>query len=165
MGSTVKPMAQLRFPLPISLPKKGNCNFRVSITATTSTLTHSHSHSAIPTPKPNPKSTLKKRKRYRKLHPGESTGITEEMRFVAMRLHNPAVSHDQSNFDAWHASMEGFISYLVDTHLIFATLQRIVDESDNVSCEFNISSSYIPLIALHCTFFFRLLSSNVINTI
>ncbi|ESW32820.1 hypothetical protein PHAVU_001G019900 [Phaseolus vulgaris] len=137
MGSTVKPMAQLRFPLPISLPNKGNCIFRVSITATTSTLTHSHSHShshsAIPTPKPNPKSTLKKRKRYRKLHPGESTGITEEMRFVAMRLHNPAVSHDQSNFDAWHASMEGFISYLVDTHLIFATLQRIVDESDNVS--------------------------------
>ncbi|RDX76856.1 putative inactive heme oxygenase 2, chloroplastic, partial [Mucuna pruriens] len=105
---------------------------KLSITATTNrgitTLTHSHSHS------PKPKSTLKKRKRYRKLYPGEATGITEEMRFVAMRLHNATVSEqDQSHSDTWHPSIEGFLRYLVDTHLIFATLQRIVDESDNVS--------------------------------
>ncbi|KAK1575164.1 hypothetical protein Q3G72_003136 [Acer saccharum] len=31
---------------------------------------------------------LKKRKRYRKEYPGENEGITEEMRFVAMRLCN-----------------------------------------------------------------------------
>jgi len=144
-------MPQLRFPLPISVRNKGNCICRVSITATSSSnTTLNHSQNAVPTPKPNPKSTLKKRKRYRKLYPGEATGITEEMRFVAMKLRNDAVSHDQSNFDAWPASIEGFISYLVDTHLIFATLQRIVDESDNVSCESNSNSNYIP--SLHCTF-------------
>jgi len=149
MGLTVKAMPQIRFSLPISVSNKSNCICRFSITATSSTnTTLTHSHTTTPTPKPKPKSPLKKRKRYRKLYPGETTGITEEMRFVAMRLRNDAVSHDQPNFDEWHASMEGFIAYLVDTHLIFATLQRIVDESDDVSCESN--SNSISLIALHC---------------
>ncbi|XP_014503511.1 probable inactive heme oxygenase 2, chloroplastic [Vigna radiata var. radiata] len=136
MGLTVKAMPQLRFSLPSSVSNKGNCICRFSITVRSSTdtnITLTHSHTEIPTPKPKPKSPIKKRKRYRKLYPGETTGITEEMRFVAMRLHNAAVSPDQSDSDAWGASMEGFIAYLVDTHLIFATLQRIVDESDNVS--------------------------------
>src|SRR4051812_10967152 len=32
-----------------------------------------------------------KKNLHRKLHPGETTGITEEMRFVAMRLRNDTV--------------------------------------------------------------------------
>ncbi|CAJ1972664.1 unnamed protein product [Sphenostylis stenocarpa] len=133
MWSTAKPMPHLHFPLPISFPNNRNCICRLSISATSSTNTETTTLTHTPTPKPKTNSTLKKRKRYRKLYPGETTGITEEMRFVAMRLRNAADSDDQANFDAWQASMKGFLSYLVNSHLIFATLQRIVDESDNVS--------------------------------
>ncbi|TKY57787.1 inactive heme oxygenase 2 [Spatholobus suberectus] len=134
MWLTAKPMRQLWFPLPIPV---SDC--RLSTTATSSTntimgITTTLTHSHTPTPKPKPKSTVKpKRKRYRKLYPGETTGITEEMRFVAMRLRNVTVSEDQSLSDTWQPSVEGFLCYLVDSHLVFATLQRVVDESDNVS--------------------------------
>ncbi|KAK7383109.1 hypothetical protein VNO78_28778 [Psophocarpus tetragonolobus] len=132
-----KGMGQVWFPVPISVPNKCNCRFSITITATNTAITthsHTHTHTHTPKPKPNPKSTLKKkRNRYRKLYPGEATGITEEMRFVAMRLRKDTVSEDQSPSDTWKPSIHGFLSYLVDSHLIFATLQRIVDESDNVS--------------------------------
>ena len=36
---------------------------------------------------------------------------------------------------SWVASMEGFLKYLVDCKLVFDTVERIVDKSDNVSCE------------------------------
>lgn len=157
MWLTAKPIRQLCFPLPISVPNKF-CNCSLSITATTNTNTNAEITTTLtqtPKPKPNPKSTLKKRKRYRKLYPGETTGITEEMRFVAMRLRtNDTVSQQehQSHSDAWQASMEGFLSYLVDSHLIFATLQRIVDESDNVSCQsLNPIQFHSRLIALLLT--------------
>ncbi|XP_027331347.1 probable inactive heme oxygenase 2, chloroplastic isoform X1 [Abrus precatorius] len=127
---TAKPMRQLWFPLPVP-EKVPKCNCRLSSITLASTntpittLTHSH------TPKPKP--TVKKRKRYRRLYPGETTGITEEMRFVAMRLRNVTVSQNQPDSDTWHPSMDGFLRYLVDNHLIFTTLERLVDESDNVS--------------------------------
>lgn len=96
---------------------------------------------------------LKKRKRYRKEYPGESQGITEEMRFVAMRLRNikgkyvdktggnEDLDSQQSEIDSveggtWEPSVEGFVKYLVDSKLVFSTIERIVDESDDVSCEF-----------------------------
>lgn len=41
----------------------------------------------------------------------------------------PSTSHD----DTWQPSMDGFLRFLVDNNLVFATLERIVDESDNVS--------------------------------
>ncbi|XWS14666.1 hypothetical protein CRYUN_Cryun35bG0029000 [Craigia yunnanensis] len=113
----------------------------------------------------------KKRKRYRKQYPGESEGITEEMRFVAMRLRNINGKKVTSNsvFDTdtdsentqgeeekegrgdnaeteennegvgdgeaetWSPSMEGFLKYLVDSKLIFNTIERIVDESSDVA--------------------------------
>ncbi|OIW20274.1 hypothetical protein TanjilG_08234 [Lupinus angustifolius] len=80
---------------------------------------------------------LKKRNRYRKMYPGESTGITEEMRFVAMKLRNTKAQDrgegEGGDSDTWQPSMEGFISYLVDSKLVFDTVERIVDESENVS--------------------------------
>nr|GLL18230.1 probable inactive heme oxygenase 2, chloroplastic [Ipomoea trifida] len=113
-----------------------------------------------------------KRRRYRKQYPGESKGITEEMRFVTMKLRNSgkpskskrrgesekesgdsgseeameegevsdsegSVSVDEDEGDgngkSWQPSMEGFLKYLVDTKLVFGTIERIVDESSDVS--------------------------------
>ncbi|CAM8916103.1 unnamed protein product [Rhodiola kirilowii] len=102
---------------------------------------------------------LKKRKRYRKEYPGESQGITEEMRFVAMRLRNikgkyvdktrqdsqsdtdedtesresMVDSDDSVDGGTWEPSVVGFMKYLVDSKLVFSTIERIVDESDDVS--------------------------------
>lgn len=107
--------------------------------------------------------------RYRKQYPGESKGITEEMRFVAMKLRNingkklntnsnnsssddddgdgenndnAPVEDNTSESDAdgdggetetWRPSLEGFIKYLVDSKLVFDTVERIVDESNDVA--------------------------------
>lgn len=35
----------------------------------------------------------------------------------------------------WQPSMEGFLNYLVDSKLVFNTVERIVDESSHVACE------------------------------
>ncbi|KAA0064367.1 putative inactive heme oxygenase 2 [Cucumis melo var. makuwa] len=110
---------------------------------------------------------LKRRKRYRREYPGESKGITEELRFVAMRLHNVngkklsgdavdsssedevgeeddgnlALSDDENDENGdgtqtWQPSLEGFLKYLVDSKLVFSTVERIVDESGDVACKF-----------------------------
>ncbi|KAK8578517.1 hypothetical protein V6N13_100353 [Hibiscus sabdariffa] len=115
----------------------------------------------------------KKMKQYRKQHLGESGSITEEMRFIVIRLCNikgkkltssngfytgidtkntqsedeegsRADSKTEKNnensgdreAETWTPSMEGFLKYLVDSKLIFNTLERIVDESDDVACEY-----------------------------
>ncbi|XP_059636616.1 probable inactive heme oxygenase 2, chloroplastic [Cornus florida] len=105
----------------------------------------------------------RKRRRYRKQYPGEKKGITEEMRFVAMRLRNTKGKRIESDsgdedddFDGndgsisnveeeeegggggnggeiWQPTMEGFLKYLVDSKLVFDTVERIVDQSDDVS--------------------------------
>ena len=110
---------------------------------------------------------LKRRKRYRREYPGESKGITEELRFVAMRLLNVngkklsgdavdsssedevgekgdgdlALSDDDNDENGdgtqtWDPSLEGFLKYLVDSKLVFSTVERIVDESSDVACKF-----------------------------
>lgn len=62
------------------------------------------------------------------------------MRFVAMRLRNDKLTtttskENQETPDTWHPSMEGFLKFLVDNNLVFTTLERIVDDSENVSCK------------------------------
>ncbi|XAR61857.1 Heme oxygenase (biliverdin-producing) [Bertholletia excelsa] len=104
----------------------------------------------------SPRRVTKKRTRYRKLYPGEKEGITEEMRFVAMKLRNvkgKKVEMDGSDKDeagdgvgdrsiaspekeigeTWQPRMKGFLKYLVDSKLVFDTIERIVDESNDVS--------------------------------
>ncbi|OAY66045.1 putative inactive heme oxygenase 2, chloroplastic, partial [Ananas comosus] len=84
---------------------------------------------------------VRKRKRYRKPYPGESEGIVEEMRFVAMRLRTPSPSGEEeeekgevdSGEESWRPSVEGFVKYLVDSKLVFDTVERIVDESSDVA--------------------------------
>ncbi|XP_049349002.1 probable inactive heme oxygenase 2, chloroplastic [Solanum verrucosum] len=102
----------------------------------------------------------RKRRRYRKQYPGEKKGITEEMRFVAMKFRNSkgkkksesddemkddgyeSVSSDEDDEGGggrgggeatWQPSIEGFLKYLVDSKLVFSTIERIVDESSDVS--------------------------------
>lgn len=87
---------------------------------------------------------VKKRRRYRKMYPGESKGITEEMRFVAMRLRTGLNSaeyggddslneEDNSENETWIPTIEGFLKYLVDSKVVFDTLEGIIDRSDDVS--------------------------------
>ncbi|KAK7321705.1 hypothetical protein VNO77_32588 [Canavalia gladiata] len=136
MWLTEKPMRQLWFPVPVPQASP-NCNCSLSITATTintntntnTRITTTHTHTRKPTPV-----VKKKKKRHHKLCPGESTGITEEMRFVAMKLRHVTTPQDeQPDSDTWHPTMEGFLRYLVDSHLLFTTLERLIDESENVS--------------------------------
>ncbi|KAL2242065.1 UNVERIFIED_CONTAM: putative inactive heme oxygenase 2, chloroplastic [Sesamum indicum] len=99
----------------------------------------------------------RQRRRYRKQYPGEKKGITEEMRFVAMKLRNSGKVKRKNNSavdgeseeeetgneggqednpkdgETWQPSMEGFLKYLVDSELVFSTVERIVDESSDVS--------------------------------
>lgn len=127
-----------------------------------------------------------KRRRYRKQYPGESKGITEEMRFVAMKLRNSgkpkskrkggsdresgdsgseevmdegeisdsegSVSVDKDDGDgngkSWQPSIEGFLKYLVDSKLVFGTIERIVDESSDVSCM--CSSDFATFLLCFC---------------
>lgn len=100
----------------------------------------------------------KKTTRYRKLYPGENEGITQEMRFVAMRLRNikgkyvhknPSSSgsdmsdeeggddsRSSETGDTWIPTVKGFVNYLVDSKLVFDTIERVIDESDDVACEY-----------------------------
>ena len=78
------------------------------------------------------------------------------MRFVAMRLWNvkgkkytkDLLDEDKEKDDnlasdndgddggvMWQPSMEGFLKYLVDSKLVFNTVERIGDESNHVTCE------------------------------
>lgn len=47
---------------------------------------------------------------------------------------------DAEKEDTWQPSVEGFVNYLVDSKLVFDTVERIVDESDDVACECSFSS-------------------------
>ncbi|KAK7310498.1 hypothetical protein RJT34_08052 [Clitoria ternatea] len=114
-------------------PKCSNCRLWTRATSSSSNNNNTGIIALSQSQSPKAKPTVKKRTRYRKLYPGESTGIAEEMRFVAMKLRNDTNSQPQPDSDTWQPSIEGFLRYLVDSHLIFTTLQRIVDESDNVS--------------------------------
>ena len=38
--------------------------------------------------------------------------------------------------ETWQPTVEGFVKYLVDSKLVFDFVERIVDESSHVSCEF-----------------------------
>lgn len=147
MLSTVAAAASLRLlesvPLPFRPPPLPNPNFSFN----RSNARFSLSSSARPPPSSTTTTTpaglgpvMRKRKRYRKLYPGESEGIVEEMRFVAMRLRNTSSGGEEAGEaepdggdGAWRPSMEGFLKYLVDSKLVFDTLERIVDKSDDVA--------------------------------
>ena len=118
-------------------------------------LTDADTHMLPSTTPPTKTLVSRKRKRYRKQYPGESKGIVEEMRFVGMKLRNnnnkkggqggaemsedeeavPSSSGNDDDDATWQPTTEGFVKYLVDSKLVFETLDRIIDESNHVACK------------------------------
>ncbi|XP_078444107.1 putative inactive heme oxygenase 2, chloroplastic [Wolffia australiana] len=90
---------------------------------------------AISAPAGSTSPIIRKRKRYRKAYPGENKGIAEEMRFVAMRLQNDEgrAQDGADKEESWKPSSDGFLKYLVDSKLVFETLERTVDQSEDVA--------------------------------
>ncbi|WJX09419.1 inactive heme oxygenase 2 [Trifolium repens] len=139
---TAKPtQLQLWLPFkPSPLPNRTNFNTRrrIVLNNTNNNDINSNNNSSSSY---QPVALKKRNNRYRKLYPGETTGITEEMRFVAMRLRNDnnittnyVVEDGEEELpDTWYPSMEGFTRFLVDNQLVFTTLERLIDDSDNVS--------------------------------
>ncbi|GAB2252842.1 hypothetical protein Droror1_Dr00005689 [Drosera rotundifolia] len=105
-------------------------------TTTTSTpITESPESSSPPT-------KTKKKVRYRKPFPGETKGITEELRFVAMRLRNERDKVKQKEggeegegeeWVEWESTVKGLLKYLVDSKVVFATVEGVVEESEDVA--------------------------------
>ncbi|KAK6774535.1 hypothetical protein RDI58_029774 [Solanum bulbocastanum] len=75
--------------------------------------------------------TEKSNKRY----PGEAKGFVEEMRFVAMKLHtkDQAKEGEKEPVDQplakWEPTVEGYLKFLVDSKLVYDTLERIVEKA------------------------------------
>ncbi|EOA33315.1 hypothetical protein CARUB_v10021693mg [Capsella rubella] len=67
-----------------------------------------------------------------KIYPGETKGFVEEMRYVVMRLH-PRAHASEGKKDGpvspWSFTIEGYLKFLVDSKLVFDTLETIVHES------------------------------------
>lgn len=43
-------------------------------------------------------------------------------------------SAEEVEEETWQPSMDGFVKYLVDSRLVFSTLERIVEETEDVAC-------------------------------
>ncbi|XP_027329917.1 heme oxygenase 1, chloroplastic-like isoform X2 [Abrus precatorius] len=76
----------------------------------------------------------KQKKRY----PGESKGFVEEMRFVAMKLHTrdqakegekEVKEPEERAVTKWDPTIEGYLKFLVDSKLLYDTLENIVQEA------------------------------------
>ncbi|KAL3629572.1 Heme oxygenase 1 [Castilleja foliolosa] len=71
----------------------------------------------------------------KKRYPGESKGFVAEMRHVAMKLHTRDQSKEGEKESQgppvakWDPSIEGYLKFLVDSKLVFDTLERIVDKA------------------------------------
>lgn len=88
----------------------------------------------------------KQKKRY----PGESKGFVEEMRFVAMRLHTKDQAKEgeketkyieERPVAKWEPTVDGYLRFLVDSKLVYDTLEQIIQDSNFPTCEFFLLSS------------------------
>lgn len=70
-----------------------------------------------------------------KRYPGEAKGFVEEMRFVAMKLHTRDQSKEGEKepegqpMAKWEPSVEGYLKFLVDSKLVYDTLEKIVEKA------------------------------------
>jgi len=74
-------------------------------------------------------------------YPREPNGFVEEMRFVVMKIHprdqvKEGKSHSNDLVSTWNFTIEGYLKFLVDSKLVFETLERIINESAIQACEF-----------------------------
>lgn len=74
----------------------------------------------------------------KKRYPGESKGFVEEMRFVAMKLHTKEQAKEgekevkepeERTVTKWDPTVDGYLRFLVDSKLVYDTLEGIVDKA------------------------------------
>ncbi|MBA0574411.1 hypothetical protein Golob_001619 [Gossypium lobatum] len=74
----------------------------------------------------------------RKRYPGEAKGFVEEMRFVAMKLHTKEQAKEgekevkqpeEHSVRKWEPSIDGYLKFLVDSKLVYDTLESIIDKA------------------------------------
>ncbi|TYH65659.1 hypothetical protein ES332_D06G070100v1 [Gossypium tomentosum] len=74
----------------------------------------------------------------RKRYPGEAKGFVEEMRFVAMKLHTKEQAKEgekevkqpeERPVQRWEPSVDGYLKFLVDSKLVYDTLEGIIDKA------------------------------------
>uniref|UniRef100_A0A7N2MR21 heme oxygenase (biliverdin-producing) n=2 Tax=Quercus lobata TaxID=97700 RepID=A0A7N2MR21_QUELO len=74
----------------------------------------------------------------KKRYPGESKGFVEEMRFVAMKLHTKEQAREgekevkepeERTVTKWDPTVDGYLRFLVDSKLVYDTLEGIVDKA------------------------------------
>eukprot|EP00262_Sarcandra_glabra_P005585 TRINITY_DN17307_c0_g1_i1.p1 TRINITY_DN17307_c0_g1~~TRINITY_DN17307_c0_g1_i1.p1 ORF type:complete len:288 (+),score=43.76 TRINITY_DN17307_c0_g1_i1:121-984(+) len=75
----------------------------------------------------------------KKRYPGEAKGFVEEMRFVAMKLHTRDQAKEgekESNAQPiakWEPSIQGYLRFLVDSKVVYDTLETIVQKAAHPS--------------------------------
>ncbi|KAG5242830.1 SPX domain-containing protein [Salix suchowensis] len=74
----------------------------------------------------------------KKRYPGEAKGFVEEMRFVAMKLHTreqakegekEVKEKEEEAVRKWEPSVDGYLKFLVDSKLVYDTLEGIVEKA------------------------------------
>ncbi|KAF3453698.1 hypothetical protein FNV43_RR04139 [Rhamnella rubrinervis] len=74
----------------------------------------------------------------KKRYPGEAKGFVEEMRFVAMRLHTKDQAKEgekevkepeERPVAKWEPSVDGYLRFLVDSKLVYDTLEGIIEKA------------------------------------
>nr|GMC58689.1 heme oxygenase 1, chloroplastic-like [Ipomoea batatas] len=71
----------------------------------------------------------------KKRYPGEAKGFVEEMRFVAMKLHTRDQAREGEKetegqpLAKWEPTVEGYLKFLVDSKLVYDTLENIVEKA------------------------------------
>ncbi|CAL5360787.1 unnamed protein product [Camellia sinensis] len=71
----------------------------------------------------------------KKRYPGEAKGFVEEMRFVAMKLHTRDQAKEGEKDSEgppvakWEPSVDGYLRFLVDSKLVYDTLEKIVQNA------------------------------------
>ncbi|XP_021895221.1 heme oxygenase 1, chloroplastic isoform X2 [Carica papaya] len=74
----------------------------------------------------------------KKRYPGEAKGFVEEMRFVAMRLHTKEQAKEgekevkepeEQKVTKWEPSVGGYLRFLVDSKLVYDTLEGIIEKA------------------------------------
>lgn len=83
----------------------------------------------------------------RKRYPGEAKGFVEEMRFVAMKLHTKEQAKEgekevkepeERPVAKWEPTVDGYLRFLVDSKLVYDTLEGIIEKAAFPSCEYSV---------------------------
>jgi len=82
----------------------------------------------------------------KKRYPGEAKGFVEEMRFVAMKLHTreqakegekEVKEKEEEAVRKWEPTIDGYLKFLVDSKLVYDTLEGIVEKAVFPFCKFD----------------------------